>query len=339
MAAGAPSVLFAPACAPGAGGGHVMRCAALALALAGRGARCAFSTPPEGADILQRFFPDTFSVFAEPPDAAFSRADTLSPDVVVVDDYGRDADDERRLARSARRMVVVDDLADRPHAADLVIDPGYGREASAYAAVAPSARVLAGPAYALLRPAFARARAERPPPSPDPPQRLFIGFGLSDVGGVCARAVRLVRQAAPGLALDVALSGVAGSLPELEARAAADGRLSLHLDTPDVAALMARADAAVGAGGSASWERCALGLPSLVVVVADNQRPATEGLARDGAVIACDLHALEFEARFAEGLRTLLHDADARVAMARRAASTCDGLGAGRAAEAVLALL
>lgn len=331
----APLILFAPSSGAAIGGGHVMRSGALALQLKALGADCRFAVGDLGASILQRFYPGAFEVEPQPqgdPRSLPALAQALDPAAVVLDDYAADAAAEQTLAAPGRLLMAVDDLADRPHAVDLLLDPGYGRAAADYAALAPGAQVLAGPTYALLRPGF---DADTTPPA-GPLRRLFLSFGLSDVEGVTACAAGLARTVLPDVALDVALAAEAPSLPSLRARAAAGEAIALHVDTPDVASLMRGADAALGAGGSSVWERCALGLPSLAVVVADNQRPLIGALQAQGVVIGCDLHASDFEACFVAGLEAL-RDPGRRRILAERSRALCDGRGAERAARALLA--
>ena len=326
------AIVLAPACGPEVGGGHVMRSAALATALSAQGCACTFAVGPEGAAILERFFPGAFAtanVRRGDGAALAALAAALVARAVVVDDYAADAELERRLAAPGRVLVAVDDLSDRPHAVDLLFDPGPERRVADYADLAPGAEVRVGPAYALLRPGFA-APASRPPAPVL--RRLFVSFGLSDVGGVAARAVRLARRINPRLAFDVALSADAPSRRILEGEAG----VALHIETPDVLALMLKADAALGAGGSGAWERAALGLPSLTVVVADNQRPAIDALFRADAVIACDLRAPDFEAAFTRGLADLASP-EVRTRLSARSRALCDGRGAERAADAILA--
>ena len=170
------------------GGGHVMRCLALAQALVARGAQCAFAVNAAGQSILARFSDTDWSIVAiETP-----------TDVLVVDDYAMDAGRERALRSSTSMLTVVDDLADRPHLADLLVDPGDGRTPADYAALVPrGAILLMGPAYALLRASFAARRAERRTAQSAQIDRVFVSFGLSDVDGVTARAVAARAGAAP----------------------------------------------------------------------------------------------------------------------------------------------
>ncbi len=315
-----PRIVLAPACAPGQGGGHVVRCLALARALDAEGARCMFAVEPLGADLLGRL-----GWRGEVTAAGLAEIRHARPDAVVVDDYRLAADFEVALPGV---VMAIDDLADRPHACTLLLDSAYGRIEADYAALAPGARLLLGPDHALLREGFAG-----PPRAPaETVGRVFVCFGLSDVGGVAARAMRILRPLAPNAVFDVALASDAPSLEQL--RPLTDDRLILHLDA-DVAPLMRTADLGVGAGGGMVWERRAAGLPQLVVALANNQRPMAERLAADGVIAALDLNDPAFEARLTEAFTRLL-DPAARRAQIGNPHARCDGLGARRAARALL---
>ncbi|MDP1738130.1 MAG: UDP-2,4-diacetamido-2,4,6-trideoxy-beta-L-altropyranose hydrolase [Caulobacter sp.] len=314
-----PRILFVCDAGPGVGGGHVMRCLTLAGALAARGAACAFVRTPEAADILARYAP------------GMPLADEGAPaDLVVLDSYRMSPAVEQAWRARADRLAVIDDLA-RPHDADLVLDPSFGRSASDYAAPA----VLAGPGYALVRPDFVARRAAALARRGEPAKRCLVALGLTDVGGITGRvAAALVGS---GLALDVVVGAGAASLPALEVLAA-NGRLSLHIDSDDMAGLIARADIAVGAGGSSVWERACLGLPTVTLILADNQRDMAMKLDAAGATLALDARWPGLEGRLAEAVERLVRDDALRAGLSARSAAICDGLGAERAAEALLGL-
>ena len=327
-------ILFAPAAGAEIGGGHVMRCLSLAAALAERGAECRFAGPEAARAIVGRFgarrFPFTAVSGWDELNAAAARARL---DALVLDNYGAGACAENELRASARVLMAIDDLADREHVADILLDPSHGRAPEDYAGLAPAeADLLLGPAYALLRPGFAGRRAK----AAEPVGRVFISFGLSDVGGIAGRAVSLLAPLATEARFDVALSSSAESLGMLRSMSAADPRISLHVDAADVAELMAEADLAVGAGGGGTWERACLGLPAIAVIVADNQRGLIERLGEEGALIAIDGMAAGWEAQLAAAFQRLLVDASLKRSLAQTALALCDGRGAGRAAEALL---
>ena len=323
-------VLFVCAAGPSLGGGHVMRSLTLARALERAGATCAFRASPEVGAVLDAFAPDMARA-AE--DAAF--------DAVVFDHYGLAAEDHRALAKG-RPALVIDDLADRPLAADLVLDSGPARKAQDYAGLLPpGARLLLGPSHAPVRPAFAALReaaltrrAARPPVG-----RILVSLGLTDVGGITRRVAGLLRPLVGEAMLDVVVGGGAPSLAALRALAKQDRRLTLHVDTQDMPRLTLEADLAIGAGGSTTWERCVLALPTLALVLADNQVAAAEALAKAGVAPCLAVSAPDFEADFTREVADLLANAERRAALSAASAGVCDGLGAERVAEAFLSYI
>ncbi len=323
-----PLIAFAPASGPSVGGGHVMRCLALAMALQAAGERCVFVVGEEGGAILHRFGAVFDTLPAENDAARLAALNDLGADAVVVDNYTLDAAFERAL--TAPVIMAIDDLANRHHAVSLLVDPGYGQTSADYEALAPGAKLLLGPDYALLRPGFER----RETLVSTTLSRLFVSFGLSDVEGITAKVVKRLLELAPEATLDVALTDTAQSLAELKDLAEHHPRLVLHTDA-DTARLMRAADAAIGAGGAMTWERRAIGLPSLVVIVAENQRPGIEALGREGVVLAVDMKSPTFEADF-DAAFARLRDPAQRRAMIDNPHAQCDGRGAARAAEGLL---
>ena len=341
-----PRILFYADGGPLVGGGHVMRCLTLAQALMARGAECAFVAPPEVKAVIDAFAP---TLGAHKVEALFAPDDDLegqvlacqrlaahrAPDWLVVDHYRLDARLEQGLRAPGRRIMVLDDHASRPRDCDLMLDPGYGRAAEAYGDLVPGwTKVLAGPAFALVRPEFAEARAEALALRPQV-RRILVSLGLTDVGAISERVVRALLPVLDGVTVDVAFGSGASSLKTL--RALGHAQVNLHVDARDMASLMSEADLCIGAGGSSVWERACLGLPAVTVVLADNQRDLARSMAADGLTLAVDTHLPNFEAKLVEAFKTLAGDVALRPAMSARLAGLCDGQGAGRVAEAMLA--
>jgi UDP-2,4-diacetamido-2,4,6-trideoxy-beta-L-altropyranose hydrolase len=344
-----PRILFFADAGPEVGGGHVMRCLTLARALTERGAECAFVESRAAAPVLRRFgWPgQTLLAISDAHDlaglVAYARdfADRFQPHVIVVDHYGAGTGEEAALKRELRQIVVIDDLANRRHYCDLLLDPGYGRRSEAYRNLAPAhAHMLMGPAYALVRPEFgsARQRAMSRRAKHGPAARLLVALGLTDIGGVTERVVRALAPALDEARLDVAIGGESASLPALRALAAGDRRIRLWVDNAEMASLTADADVAIGAGGSSVWERAVVGLPSATVILAENQRVMIEHMADAGFTRGLDAAAPDFEARVVDAWRRLAGDPALRWRLTERCAELCDGHGAERVADAVLKL-
>ena len=341
-----PSILFVVDGGPEIGGGHVMRALTLSGALGRTGARCAFLAPPFVAGVLERFAGaavERIPVPESPPADLAERAVDAASDfeAVVFDHYRLGAREHYRVA-GGRPSLAVDDLADRRLGVDLVLDVGPERTAADYEGlVEPGARLLLGPRYALVRPAFAAAReaaiARRA--QAEGVNRVLVSLGLTDLDGITARVVNRLLPRLGEAKLDVVLGRAAPSLAELQRLAARDPRVTLHLETEAMAELCADADLAVGAGGSSTWERCTTGLPTVTVLLADNQEPGVLPLDRTGATEVVDARADDFEAAFDRAFTGLMRSPERRRRLGKAAAGMCDGLGADRAAEALLELM
>jgi len=336
-----PRILFICNAGAAVGGGHVMRSLTLARALAAQGAVCTFLAPPEVAAVLDAFAPDApqLAAASTEPRALAQAAAGAPAEAIVFDHYGLGAADHQAIAQG-RPTLVIDDLADRPLCADLVLDSGPTREAEDYAGLLPDeARLLLGPQFAPIRRAFADRRDEALARRGGPAKRVLVSMGLTDVGGVTETVVRRLAPRLGALTADVVVGAGASSLPALRAMAAADPRLTIHVDTPDMADLTTQADLAIGAAGSSTWERCVLGLPSLLVILAENQREAAEAMADMGAALVVDAAAPDFPVSFDAALGQLIGQPALRAALSAWSAEICDGLGAERVADAFMQLV
>jgi UDP-2,4-diacetamido-2,4,6-trideoxy-beta-L-altropyranose hydrolase len=260
-------------------------------------------------------------------------------DLLVVDHYGRDANFERACRPWARRILVLDDLADRPHDCDMLLDPAASQCDADYAAlVPPGCMLLLGPAYLPLRASFAAmrrpvlARRQRE----QKPRRLLLSFGATDPDNVTSAVLDILARAEWPFAVDILLGAAA---PHLEAvrksAAAASFPARLHVALKDVAGLLGDVDIAIGAGGGGAWERCCLGLPSIVICTAANQHATVEGLRTAGAAQVLEIRKNIANDHLIDALDRLIKDNAARRDMARAAACLCDGLGAQRVVTAL----
>lgn len=251
-----------------------MRCMALAEALERYGFRPVFAVSRTTVDTVVLLKSGCFEIVETMPREAHVTVAASDIGLVIFDDYSLDREIERQWQGRAPVRLVVDDLADRQHDCELLVDHAPGRATSDYAAWVPAhCRVLAGPTFALLRPEFLRERqralARR---SAVAPRRLLVAMGLTDIDAITRRAVKGALLAGLGLDIDVVVGRSAGSLEWLESMAvSAPVRIHVDIDAAAMAELMVTSDLAIGGGGGASLERCCMGLPSLMVLLAENQ--------------------------------------------------------------------
>jgi UDP-2,4-diacetamido-2,4,6-trideoxy-beta-L-altropyranose hydrolase len=325
-------ILFLPAFGPAIGGGHALRCFTLAQALTERGAACGVALDADAARALLAFRPEGVEDVGK--GALLETARGFAADLVVIDDYGLGAEAETPLVEAGLRVAVIDDLADRPHRCELLIDASFGRAAGDYAGLVPAeATALTGPDYALLRPPFAAARsAALTRRKGGFGHQALVSLGLTDVGAITAKVAQLLAGLVP---MTVALGSAA---PSLETVQALPG-VTVHVDARDMPSLISAADIGIGGGGVGVWERACLGLPSILLILADNQAAMAHALDGAGVVIAIDARQDGFEARLLAAVERLFSDVELRCRLSQTAARLCDGQGARRAAEAIWARL
>lgn len=346
------------------GSGHLMRCLTLARALREQGAACHFvcrehpghlaglvehqgfgiKLLPLKTQLLQS--PDQEPIYddwlgaSRDDDAADCRQwlDTLDARWLVCDHYGIDATWERQITRPGLRLLVIDDLANRQHHCDVLLDQNLGHGESHYRPLVDSqTRLLIGPRYALLRPEFLTWRQhslERRRTTP--PQSLLISLGGVDERNDTERCLDAIDTLtlAPDFCIDVVLGAQSIWLDSVRQRAARMRHTThVHVQIDNMAQRMAISDIAIGAGGGTSWERCCLGLPTLAILAADNQRSGLQALTAAGAVAM-----LEPGASLTMQLRhqlSRLDDAAQRMAMVRAGADLVDGQGVRRVLESL----
>lgn len=323
------------------GSGHLMRCLALAQALQAQqvevGFICASLPGFNPAQITEPGFDlDVISVLPELEDAKLSSAivQPKHPDWLVVDHYGLGIEWERYLRPATSRLMVIEDLANRSHAADMLLDQNLRADSgSAYEKFLPEMCIrLMGPTYALLRPQFFQARKSCRVRSRIPP-RILLFMGGGDEQNVTLGVLKLLKES--GLSLQVeALVGNAHPAKESIAQFCSDQGWGFHCQVANMAELMAGCDLAIGAGGVSSWERCALGLPTLVITLAENQAENAEMLERSGAAISLGWWNQLDSGKIRSVLGTL--SAERLSAMSQAASALVDGLGAKRVAETML---
>lgn len=346
------------------GTGHVMRCLTLANALRERGAQSTFICRPHAGHLLDLIqqrghtakalapADDAFTAPADPCHAKWLGTDWASDaaqtrqalgdqvvDWLVVDHYALDRRWEQYLRPHTRRILAIDDLADRPHDCDLLLDQNLGRQAQDYGGLlSRHTPTLIGPAYALLRPEFAQWREHSLQRRAQPQlKNLLITMGGVDQTNATGQVLDALTHCE--LPADLRITAVMGPtapwLAQVQALAAAMPRPTQVLSSvSNMAKLMAESDLCIGAAGGSAWERCALGLPTLVLILAANQHSGAMALqSHDAAWVAANTQQLttQMSALFDKNTQT-----PALQKMSQAAAKLAAGNGASQVVELLL---
>ena len=209
---------------------------------------------------------------------------SLQPDWLVVDHYALDQRWEEALAAHYRQLLVIDDLADRPHRCNLLLDQNLGRQPQDYAGLVPThCQVLTGPHYALLRPEFSALRpySLQRRQAQSALRQLLITMGGVDQPNATGQVLQALKTCALPQAcrISVVMGLTAPWLQNVQELAAQmPWPTEVVVNVNDMAQRMADSDLAIGAAGSTSWERCCLGVPTLMAVLAENQQPGAQAM-------------------------------------------------------------
>ncbi|WPZ18073.1 UDP-2,4-diacetamido-2,4,6-trideoxy-beta-L-altropyranose hydrolase [Geobacillus subterraneus] len=286
------------------GTGHVMRCLTLARMLKEAGCAVYFAMRVGVGDLCDEVESRGFPVFRLTYDGPLSqemdaqwtidvvRGFPQPIDWCIVDHYELDRRWEENVKGYVRRVMVIDDLANRPHECDILLDQNYYRQAQQrYHGLVPSScRLFLGPKYLLLRPEFEEARQSAPIRNGQV-RRLLLFFGGSDPTNETEKALHALKELdICHLEVDVVVGRANLNRHRIESLCRERG-FHYYCQINYLAELMAKADFSLGAGGAAMWERCFLGLPSAVTVVSENQRQSTEDAAAYGSVWNVGWHA------------------------------------------------
>lgn len=340
------------------GAGHVMRCLTLADALREAGWSIRFICREHRGNLIRLIEEKGFPVSVLPATATSFRDDAIvthahpawlgapwevdaqqtisaivdrRPDWLVVDHYGLGANWEQTLRPYYKHLMVIDDLADRPHVCAVLLNQNLNSPAASYDALVPrTCRLLVGTSYALLRPGFAILRSASIASRQDGKlEHIVISLGgMDSVNATSQVLAGLVDCPLPATCrISVVMGSAAPWLDQVrEAAAKLPFQTAVLVNVTDMPGLLATADLAIGAAGSSSWERCVLGLPCLMLIVAENQRSAGLALQAAGAAELIDAET-DLAEKLQLGIRKLIDSPQHLVAMAQKAAVVCDGEG------------
>lgn len=337
------------------GVGHFIRCFTLAKELSNNGAQCTFLSSaliPEFSNWLEKSEFDLIALgqktHPSPYESYFRIFESIDaeitiraigkekPDWLVVDHYSLGKKWEQTLRESTRRLMVIDDLADKDHDCDLLLNQNVitGGRKLYEDRVEKACKKLIGTKFAVIDESFRILRSQLARKN-GPVESLLVFFGGSDSHSLTQRILEiLIFLDIEEITVDIVVTSQNLNCEEIAAICTEHSNIFFHKDVPSLAFLMAKADLFIGAGGTTTWERCCLGLPSIVITVADNQRIIAEELNNLG-VIELFSHYDNFEgAKFKQALVDKLNMDDLQ-SWSERAMALVDGWGAVRVAAAL----
>jgi UDP-2,4-diacetamido-2,4,6-trideoxy-beta-L-altropyranose hydrolase len=330
------------------GHGHVMRCLALANALRLDGHLCTFITRNFSGSLVELIKMNGHCIQLLSGTQEFDQIGQIWPDEMqqtdgeevitglpdyrfdwlIVDHYGLDKTWHHLIGQRVVRLAVIDDLANRTHLCDLLIDHNAGRQSIDYRnLVSPHCNVLAGPKYAMLRSEFKYSNYDHRRAVDPAKPRLFISFGgVDSINATCATLECLLNLGLPiTTQITVAMGASAMWKDEVGQLVSLLPYSCKVIQNPEnMAMLMNEADIGIGAVGVSALERCAMALPSVGVVVSENQAPGASALHQVKAMIKIQLSQLQLE--LPQAIEQLLNP-ECHSEMAQRAKHLCDGLG------------
>jgi len=303
------------------GTGHIMRCLTLAEALKKEAVEVEFICREHEGNLIERIKLQDFKVHVLPlsqniaiddglygsqwlganqqEDAALCLPilEKIKPDWLIVDHYSLDQTWQSVLAECFSKLMVIDDLANRKHQCDILLDQTYGRKESDYTGLVPKrSLLLLGSEYALLRPEFTEWREYSLQRRIKPTfKKLLITMGGVDADNVTGELLDVLKGCSlpKELEINIVMGATALHLKKIQQQAELlPYKTNVLVDVSNMAEIMANADLAIGAAGATTWERCCLGLPTIQVVLAENQRIAADNLASQGAVLTLSRNAL-----------------------------------------------
>lgn len=332
------------------GGGHVMRCAVLAKELIKRGASVIFLTKVQPGD-YSLWLEQTGIPVIKMSDGEFSEdVDALEVkniinkygkvvDWLIVDHYCVNKFWESQLRDSVNALMVIDDLGDRSHHCDLLLNHNYMHHMDAiYEHLIPSTAVkLLGPKYALLPEAYAALRKSKLRDRNGEVKRILVCFGATDPKNHTAITLDVLSMLDAQIErIDVVTTPQNINFEKICKQFKSIPNIHFHCPAHDLPTLLNESDLAIGAGGVMSLERAALGVPSLCFGVAPNQFKVLKNLITDGMAVGFPMMEIPDAQKINAWLKILVGNPDLLIGLARRSINLVDSYGASRVADLIL---
>ncbi|MBD3109667.1 UDP-2,4-diacetamido-2,4,6-trideoxy-beta-L-altropyranose hydrolase [Bacillus sp. AGMB 02131] len=275
--------------------GHMMRCLTIAQELRKRGANISFICRDLPGHIGHCATEKGFNVELLPASQWNWQEDADRTvrvlqrfgrvDCVIVDHYDIDYQWEALVGNFTGKIVVIDDLANRLHQCDVLVDANMSDEPERYGRLVPEfCRLLLGTSYAMLRDEFREEKVKQRIRTGEI-KRLLVFFGGSDPTMETLRVLQVLKNNKYAhLSIDIIVGHSNTKRERVAELCETLPNMQCSIQVENMAERMRKADLSIGAGGSATWERCYMGLPAIVIVTAENQLALTELVSETGAV-------------------------------------------------------
>ena len=329
------------------GTGHVMRCLTLADELRERGADVSFVCRKALGNLIQHIEDKGYRVYPLPPDIDLSVDKDLTQkilqkqteliDWLIIDHYEIDILWESYLRKYVKKIMVIDDLANRYHDCDILLDQNISVKGNRYNGFVPlHCLKLLGPEYALLMQEFAQARMSLKERAGEV-KRILVTMGGVDHENQTAKVLKGIKMLGRNdISVDVILGASNPNRSKIEEMISEMQNAKCFNNVKNMADFMVKADIAIGASGSTTWGRCCLGLPSIVMVLADNQKDIAEELEKEGVVVNLGWHEDVTEMDIKNAVENLLADSDKREKMNLKGKEMVDGIGIKKVVEKII---
>lgn len=318
------------------GTGHIMRCLTLSEELLARGHEVVlFSSEITVNWLLEKVKKSGIQIVQVPLDSCdFRVLESFSPDLVIVDSYRIESNYISELSTHIRVLSIVD-LDTRGINSDMYLDQNFNSEKQIWP-TSSDATVLAGSKYALIRNEVLAELRESPWNfTSEIPKVLCVMGGSDPTGTIVQISAALQAVQTP---FEASLIVSEEWLPQVSEIVQGNPAISLHRPTPDLASQYGNADIVISAAGSSAWELCTLGIPSLLIAVADNQQLPMREISKAKLALTIDKDELtnsELVDAIVANLKALMNDSDLRKTLSTNSLSHFDGLGKQRVADAI----
>ena len=329
------------------GTGHIIRCLALAEELSYRGFRTIFCTKDFDSGLIMKIKSEGFDLSVIPANLSLeedrkhftSIAKRNNADIAITDNYYFTNGYLKHLKDNFKVVVSIDDVADTFFYSDILINQNINAIPEKYNGKTENGtKLLLGPAYALLRPEFKKYHDKSR--EFDSVKNILVTLGGSDQENQTLKALRALEKIEGDLSITIVL-GVSNRNKEGIRKYVNKIKKDIKLleNVSNMAELMCEADIAIGAGGSTSWEFCCIGVPIIIIFLAENQKSIAEGLCVRGISVNLGNYRYVSENDIKTAVEELINNPYKRKVMSQKGKEIVDGKGAERVTEEIISLL